>query len=116
MDPIQKMLNDLLGQPSQEQQLPNNRTLMPTSRIAKTVLALILTLKYKDDISNSHNYKEYDGTKLPTMSGFSLMNALSTYIDHGGDKTEAIEKFIDTHLRSYEQLQELIDYLSNKLK
>ncbi len=57
-------------------------------------------MKYKDDISANNDYKSYDGAELPTMSGYSLLNATSTYIDHGGDKSEAIEKFIDSHLRS----------------
>lgn len=109
MDPLQQVINELFNQKTP-------RELMPTDKIAKTVLALVLVMKYKDQTSNSYNYNLYDGTQLPTMSGFSLLNACSTFIDHGGDKTEAIEKFIDTHLRSPEQLNELIDYLSNKLK
>lgn len=92
------------------------RNEMPTSMIAKTILTLVLTNKFKDDISTEHSYQDFDGTKLPPMSGHSLLNALSTYIDHGCDKTEAIEKFIDKNLRTPEQLQELIDYLQNKLK
>lgn len=92
------------------------RNEMPTSMIAKTILTLVLTNKFKDDISTEHSYNDYDGTKLPPLSGYNLLNALSTYIDHGGDKTEAVEKFIDKHIRTPEQLQELIDYLQNKLK
>ena len=90
-----------------------NRDNMPTDKLAKAVLAMVLMKKYKDKVSNSMEYEKYDGSLLPSMSGYSLVNAVTTYIDHGGDKTEAIEKFIDKHLRSPEQLEELLNFLSN---
>lgn len=90
---------------------------LPTSKIAKAVLTAILVTKYKDDVEQfSIDYKSFDGTKLPSPSGYSALNALTTYIDHGGDKTEAIEKFIDTHLRTPNQLEELITFIVNKLE
>jgi len=93
------------------------RQMLPTTTIAKAALTSILVTKYKDNVSSSSlDYKSYDGTSLPSPSGYSLFNALTTYIDHGGDKTEAIEKFIDTQLRTPEQLNELLEYVINKLK
>lgn len=86
----------------------NNKESLPTAKIAEVLLAAILQKKYKNDISNCSDYAAYDGSKLPYPAGMSALHALSTYINHGGDKTEAIEKFIDLHLRSPEQLLELI--------
>lgn len=99
-----------------EKDIPSARQNLPTNTLAKAVLAMILMAKYKDKVSNSMEYEKYDGSMLPSMSGYSLLNAVTTYVDHGGDKTEAIEKFIDKHLRSPEQLEELINYLSEKMK
>lgn len=94
----------------------NNKDYLSTSKMAEVLLAAILLKKYKNDMSNSGDYAEYDGSKLPYPAGMSALHALSTYINHSGDKTEAIEKFIDLHLRSPEQLLELIasiDFLPN---
>ncbi len=90
------------------------RLILPTDKIAKAVLALVLNLRYSDRISHQ-KYSSCDGTTLPAMSGCNLVNAACTYIDHGGDKTEAIEKFIDKNLRTEKQLKELLDYLNEKL-
>lgn len=59
-------------------------------------------------MDSNENYASYDGSKLPYPAGMSGPHALTTYISHGGDKTEAIEKFIDLHLRTPEQLSELL--------
>ena len=94
----------------------NNKESLPTAKIAEVLLAAILQKKYKNDISNCSDYAAYDGSKLPYPAGMSSLHALSTYMNHGGDKTETIEKFIDLHLRSPEQLLELIasiDFLPN---
>lgn len=89
---------------------------LPTDTLAKAVLAMVLMKKFKTNISTSMDYEKYDGTILPTMSGYNLINAVTTYIDHGSSKSEAIEKFIDNNLRSEEQLTELLEYLSNSLE
>jgi hypothetical protein len=84
---------------------------MSTERIAKTVLGIILMHKFKDNVSTSMNYNEYDGTNLPAMAGYNYTNAAIDYIDSGGKKSEAIEKFLDRNLRSREQIKELVEYL-----
>jgi hypothetical protein len=97
--------------------MSDSRHELPTTTIAKAVLTAILVTKYDGDVEKMPiDYTSFDGTKLPYPSGYSGFNALSTYIDHGGEKTEAIEKFIDTHLRTEEQLMELVEYVVNKLK
>ena len=91
------------------------REILPTTKIAKAVLTLVLVKKYEDDMLSSMDYKSFDGSKLPYPSGYNLVSAMSTYIDHGGDKTEAIEKFIDEHLRDYDKLEELLNYIGEAL-
>lgn len=34
-----------------------------------------------------------------------MANAYLTYIQHGGDKSRAIEKFLDKHLRTYTDVE-----------
>lgn len=50
------------------------------------------------------NYKSYDGTKLPPLSGYNLTNALTTYISHGGEKSKAIDRYLYKNLRTAQQL------------
>jgi len=111
---LQQLLESLFPNTNTNTNTNINRQNLPTDRIAKAVLAMVLMKKFEDKISSDHNYESFDGTMLPTMSGYSLNNALLTFIDHGGSKTEAIEKFIDNNLRSEEQLTELFEYLSKK--
>jgi hypothetical protein len=83
---------------------------LPTQKIAEAVLAAVLMKKYKDKMDDSNeDYASYDGTKLPYPAGMSVSHALLTYISHGGNKTEAIEKFIDLHLRTPEQLTKFLN-------
>jgi hypothetical protein len=82
---------------------------------AKIVFAFVLLKHYRNFISMDHNYDKYNGTELPPAGGYSLINALSTYIDHGGDKTDAIRKFIDSHLGTPEQIEKLLDSISVKI-
>lgn len=116
---LETILNDFFKNLMTEQegdipQIPI-REILPTDRIAKAVLTLVLVKKYKDDMLSSMDYKSFDGSKLPYPSGCNLVNAMTTYIDHGGDKTEAIEKFIDEHLRDYGKLEELLEYVGEAL-
>ncbi|MEX0598477.1 MAG: hypothetical protein WD512_18490 [Candidatus Paceibacterota bacterium] len=82
---------------------------LPTHKIAEAVLAAVLTKKYQDKMDENDDYASYDGSKLPYPSGMSIAHALRTYISHGGNKTEAIEKFIDMYLRTDEQLNKFLD-------
>ena len=84
-------------------------------------------LRSKDFDSISMKYSEFDGTKLPKMSGCDLNNALFSYImskeklRNGPfyskimeDKITAIEKYLEYHFDTYEKvenfLSEFIDY------
>lgn len=51
----------------------------------------------RDELSSDNDYSKYDGTKLPYSSGYSRDNALSTFLLHGGEKTEAIVKYVKLH-------------------
>ena len=84
---------------------------IPTYKIAEIILAAVILNKYSDKMDHSENqdnYSLYDGTKLPYPSGMSVTHAYSTYLSHGSNKTEAIEKFIDLHLRTPRQVFDLI--------
>ncbi len=92
-----------------------SRDTLSTEKIAKALLAFILVTRYKDKIGYKE-YSSYVGDELPPMSGCSLINAVCTFIDYGGEKSEAIEKFIDKNLRSTKQLEELLIYVGEKLE
>jgi hypothetical protein len=109
---VQQFFENLMSDPKPE---ISSRDVFPTDKIAKAVLTMVLMKKYKEEVSHEFDYKSYDGTKLPSPSGYNLVNAMSTYIDHGGDKTEAIEKFIDEHLRDPVKLEQLLDYVGQRL-
>ena len=68
------------------------------------------------------NYKQYDGTTLPAMSGFNDLNACFTYLQDSEelkntplmsqmmiDKNEAIIKFINNNLVTPDQVTEFFN-------
>ena len=60
------------------------------------------------DDTLGYQYQLYDGSKLPRMSGCDDANALMTYIGHGGEKSAAIERYLDKNLSSVEQISEFL--------
>ena len=80
----------------------------PTDRLADAALTYMLLEVYKDKLKDfpDLNYAAYDGSELPSLSGYNELNAVTTYIKHGGEKSEAIERFLDKHLRTPEQMEE----------
>ena len=78
-----------------------------TEQLGEAALSFLLMNIYKDKFPNLPDlrYDTYDGEQLPVPSGFSLTNACLTYIKHGGDKSRAIEKFLDKHLRTYDDVE-----------
>ena len=78
---------------------------IPTEQLGEAALTLLLMKLYKDDLSDDMSYENYDGKRLPYPSGGCLANACLTFIKHGGDKSRAIEKFLDKHLRSCENIE-----------
>ena len=72
----------------------NNKRDERLDKLKEILLTLALFQVYDENIDkNNRLYQLYDGTMLPSASGYSDLNALSTYISHGGDKSKAINMF-----------------------
>ena len=89
-----------------------------TQHLGEAALTLLLTSVFEDRFPNlpDLNYDRYDGSKLPLLSGYNTANACLTYIKHGGSKSRAIERFLDNHLRSREQVSDFLKTAESKLK
>jgi hypothetical protein len=96
--------------------------------LKNALLSMALITVKKDDINNDFNieYKSYDGTKLPPISGCSINNAYLTYIMKNpfdwilytrqmDDKQMAIQKYLDKNLNTREQMVEFFDSFVNKI-
>lgn len=85
-----------------------------TRRLSEAALTLLLTKAWSDKFVKVPDlrYSEYDGSKLPGPSGYSLANACLTYVSHGGAKSRAIERFLDKHLRTYDQVEQFLKQCS----
>lgn len=86
-----------------------------TRRLSHASLSLLLNTVYPEKMSDSSAYDDYTGETLPRMSGCSLSNALLTYIDHGGDKSVAISKFIDKNLSTHPDVTRFLETAAEKL-
>lgn len=82
-----------------------------TKEIVEAIATMVLLKIYAEKISDEFDYEIYDGSKLPKASGYSLTNAMTTYISHGGDKSVAIDKFIQQHLSKSEDLEKFLSNL-----
>jgi len=93
----------------------NNKRDERLDKLKEILLTLALFQVYDENIDkNNRLYQLYDGTMLPSASGYSDLNALSTYISHGGDKSKAINMFMDKNiLDSDDKLVKFIDALLN---
>ena len=75
----------------------------------------LLKVKNKDVDHFNMKYSNFDGTKLPMMSGCNLSNACFTYITNVSftktmmDKSAAIDKYIQRNLGTEQQIQEFFD-------
>ncbi len=79
----------------------------------------LLKVKNKDIDHFNMNYRAFDGTKLPMMSGCDISNACFTYIlDKKSSpwytsnmiaKSNAIDKYIEHNLGTEQQVQEFFD-------
>lgn len=95
--------------------------------LKNALLSFALARVYRDKFDDFNmDYKSFDGSSLPMMSGCSITNACFTYIQdknqlrqnvfytqHMENKIEAIEKFIRTHLDSTESV---IDFFETFVK
>lgn len=110
--------------------MENRESMSATSRLKNALLSYALMKIKKDDFEGLDsgvsfidfttpiiNYKTYDGDKLPRLHGFSIVNALMSYIvkpyesffyytDHMNDKYIAIDKYIQKHLATDEQVDD----------
>jgi hypothetical protein len=94
------------------------------------LLSCALAQVKKDDFDMFNMaYKTYDGTKLPSMSGCSQVNAYTSYIidrkefskspwytSHMESKLDAIDKYLDTHFATDEQVIDFIEAFIDNIK
>ena len=108
--------------------IKNNRI----ETLKNALLAFALNSVRSDDFDGLNmNYKAFDGTKLPSMSGFNLNNAFNSYIISKDDlrkspfyskvmedKTIAIEKYLekqfDTDIKVKQFLSDVINMCTPK--
>lgn len=95
--------------------------------LKNALLSFAIARVYRDKFDDLNmDYKSFDGSKLPMMSGCSLTNACFTYIQdkrelrqsvfytqHMENKIDAIEKFIKAHLNSTESV---VDFFETFIK
>jgi hypothetical protein len=83
-----------------------------TLEILKNALLSFSLMQTCDNIDHSLNlnYASYDGTKLPSFSGYNIENACFSYITKNNftkqmdDKSKAIEKYLAKNFDSQEQV------------
>jgi hypothetical protein len=95
--------------------------------LKNALLSFALAKVYREKFDDFNmEYRSFDGSTLPMMSGCSITNACFTYIQdkemlrknvfytqHMENKIEAIEKFIHTHFDSTESV---IDFFETFIK
>lgn len=98
-------------------------TVTPVDRLKNALLSYALHKVSTDRIDSPIvDYASMDGSKLPPMSGCDMSNACFTYIfdrdefknslfytPHMEKKLDAIEKYIQKHLGSDDQVQQFFD-------
>jgi hypothetical protein len=91
----------------------------PIDKLKNALLTYALVQVYTNKFDDANfNYSSFDGTRLPSMSGFSFENACFSYIIDKNefknslmfskpmlDKIIAIEKFLDTNLNTNDAVQ-----------
>jgi hypothetical protein len=98
----------------------SNKSTKNTSKIETLkngLLSLLLLVVRSKDIDNIQlQYDTFDGTSLPMFSGYSTENACFSYIQNEGQgknvfytrhmlqKLQAIDKYIDMHLSTDDQI------------
>ena len=89
-----------------------------TQQLGEAALTFLLLKLYNDKFPKLPDltYDRYDGEQLPVPSGYNLANACLTYIQHGGEKSRAIEKFLDNHLRSFGDVETFLQRADASLR
>lgn len=70
--------------------------------VKNALFAYALAVVFKDDMDTLDEYTEYDGTKLPCLSGHSFSNACFTYFYTSSNKTAAINRYLSRVFVDYE--------------
>lgn len=72
---------------------------------------MLLKMNKTDFEEDNYNYASYDGSKLPPLSGYSLLNASSTYMNNYNlpSKDIAINKYFKRMFNSTYQINAFIN-------
>lgn len=84
-------------------------------RLADAALTFLLQKMNPQDFVSSMHYEDMNGETLPVLSGYSGVNALTTYVKHGGAKSEAIKKYLSKNLSSEDQINTFFGRVNNAL-
>jgi len=87
----------------------------PIELLKNALLTYALGKIKSTDFDCNFNYTEFDGTKLPTMSGYNISNACFSYMakcsyftplysKNMATKTHAIEKYLKQNLNTNEKV------------
>ena len=97
--------------------------------LKNALLTLSLFKLRRDDVSDSFDYQNYDGTKLPPLSGADLSMACFSYIldiqefrnsnMYSGlmeTKLRAINKYLDKNFATEQQIVEFFEQVVERVK
>ena len=107
---------------------PNASDFTPLEKLKNALLTFALVDIKKEDMAGlDMNYAKYDGSKFPALSGSSLVHACYTYIFNRAlfqkspmfsamyeSKLDAIEKYLNLHLKSEDQTMDLFKKFCEK--
>ena len=100
----------------------------PLERLKNALLTFALVDIKKEDMAKlDYQYEKYNGDKFPALSGSSVAHACYTYIFHRStfrksvmyskayeSKLDAIEKYLNLHLKTEDQTQDLFEKFCEK--
>jgi hypothetical protein len=69
--------------------------------LARCILGAYLLSEKRDDIVTNYDYESFNGTKLPSPSGYNEFYSVFTYMLRGNyldSKIDAIEKYINEQI------------------
>lgn len=96
--------------------------------LKNALLSYALSQVKKDDFDHfNFAYQTFDGTKLPSMSGYDTVNACASYIidkkmfrkgpfytTHMESKLDAIDKYLDAQFDSNDKVTNFLELLVNQ--
>jgi len=76
-----------------------NKKTLTIEKLGRRMLGAYIILSNKQHITRDTDYKNFDGTKLPYMSGLNFYDAVFNYLSGDDtDKITAVEKYIDNNV------------------